>query len=154
MAKLCDNIEKFILDNFTGSYLDISRNDLAEFFSCVPSQINYVLSTRFNSAHGYIIKSQRGGGGYIRIEKIDLGKNEYINNILSCLGDELCYHDFCGIVSKLVDLNVISIEQQKILDSVCSKNSLSSPFRIEDKMRAKIVKNLLLDLIRREDHVM
>ena len=63
MRTISDTIEKFLLDNFSNEELELSRNELADFFGCVPSQINYVLSTRFTLDKGYIVDSQRGGGG-------------------------------------------------------------------------------------------
>ena len=68
--RLSDTIEQFIKDMMQREQqaeIDLKRNELAEYFHCAPSQINYVLATRFTPDHGYVITSQRGGGGYIRI---------------------------------------------------------------------------------------
>ena len=154
MAKLCDEIESFIISCLKDGQIDISRNKLAEYFSCVPSQINYVLATRFNSSHGYITESTRGGGGFIRIIKIDLDKNTYINQMLKEIGDEVSYNDFVGLCNKLKQLKAISEEQNLILQSACNKNTLATPFKIENKLRAKIVKNVLLNLIRGDNNDM
>ena len=150
MAKLCDEIEKFIKDNMTDSHIDISRNELANFFCCAPSQINYVLETRFNFAHGYYVESSRGGGGFVRISKINLDKNQLITKVLDDIGNSLSYNDFVGLKNNLLKNDVISFDQATILDGVCSKNSLSSPFKIEDNIRAKIVKNVLINLLKGE----
>ncbi len=75
MANLSDEIEQFILSIFTDDdRLKLSRNDLAHYFSVAPSQINYVLSTRFNLDKGYVIESRRGGGGFITIVRINENK--------------------------------------------------------------------------------
>ena len=68
-----DKIESFItelLKNEDDEWLELRRNELATFFNCVPSQINYVISTRFNPEHGFVVESRRGGGGYLRIRRI------------------------------------------------------------------------------------
>ena len=82
MATVSDVIEEFILSILDNSNeIDLSRNELAEYFKCVPSQINYVLSTRFSPERGYYVESKRGGGGNIKIKRIDISKNNYIMKI-------------------------------------------------------------------------
>ena len=71
MAQLSDSIERFIKELMEeGSQIEVRRNELAQHFGCAPSQINYVLATRFSVDHGYIIESRRGGGGYVRIVRM------------------------------------------------------------------------------------
>ena len=91
MANISDIIEQFILKTMgDDESVDISRNELATFFSCAPSQINYVLETRFTVDKGFVKESRRGGGGYIKISKINLDNDEYVSNlILESVGDEL-----------------------------------------------------------------
>lgn len=151
MAKLSDEIEKFILDNFADDFIDISRNDLAEFFSCAPSQINYVLSTRFNSAHGFMTESRRGGGGYIRLIRLNIDDNLYLSHIIeNVIGTELAYNDFLGLIKELERKGVISQSQLDILNSSCNPKALSSPFKIEDRLRANITKSVLTKLMKGE----
>ena len=79
---ISDIIEEFIKDMFNEEeeYIEIQRNDLAEHFNCVPSQINYVISTRFKPSQGYYVESRRGGGGHILIKKVNTDKYEYLMN--------------------------------------------------------------------------
>ena len=79
MARLTDVISEFIkalLDESEGE-LELQRNEMAEYFECAPSQINYVLATRFSINQGYYIESRRGGGGFIRITQLDVDKDDY-----------------------------------------------------------------------------
>ena len=84
-------IENFIKDMFEDNddWIEIQRNDLAEYFNCVPSQINYVISTRFKPSQGYYVESKRGGGGHIKIKKINITKSNYFMHIISSIGDKL-----------------------------------------------------------------
>ena len=77
--KISDNIENFICELFDAkNSIELRRNELASYFNCVPSQINYVISTRFTTERGYVVESRRGGGGHIRITRMNLGRNEQI----------------------------------------------------------------------------
>ena len=150
MSKISDIIEEFILEQLEGSnYINLSRNELAEFFSCAPSQINYVLSTRFTTPKGYIIESHRGGGGFIKLTRVDLNKNNYISQLLSSdiLGD-LDFHSANHIIDNLIDMNIISVESGNILSSAISSKSLSMPVKIENKQRGNILKCVLLKLLK------
>ena len=84
MAVLSDNIEQFIksLLNEYDEMVELQRNELASYFSCAPSQINYVLATRFSPEKGYYIESKRGGGGYIKLTRVDANKQAYISAVL------------------------------------------------------------------------
>ena len=88
--RMSDMIEEFIKDLFEDEdIVEIQRNDLANQFNCVPSQINYVISTRFTPDHGYYVESQRGGGGYIKITKAKITKSDYLMHLITSLGDKV-----------------------------------------------------------------
>ena len=94
MANISDIIEKFIIQTLgEEDSVDISRNQLADYFSCAPSQINYVLDTRFTFDKGYLKESKRGGSGFIKISKIKTSdSNEYLSSLVSdSVGDELAF---------------------------------------------------------------
>src|SRR5690348_9577470 len=97
MPKLSDLIESFIKELMLESndnFLEIQRNELAGSFNCAPSQINYVLTTRFTIDRGYYVESKRGGGGCIKITWVNIDKNEYIKNaIWNSIGNELGYSE-------------------------------------------------------------
>ena len=105
MANISDIIEQFILKSLgDDGVIEISRNDLASFFSCVPSQINYVLETRFTMDRGFIKESRRGGGGYIRISKVPINEDTYVNSlIMESIGEELTEKRANQILDKLQD---------------------------------------------------
>ncbi len=142
MKTISDNIEKFLLDNFLSEELELSRNELADFFGCVPSQINYVLSTRFTLEKGYIVDSQRGGGGYIKIKKINLDE-KFKDIIFDKIGNTIDYKSTVQIIENLYNNGKLSNEQRDCILSAVEPKALKTPFLIENDLRAKILKNVL-----------
>lgn len=153
MANISDVIEQFILKTMgDDESVDISRNELASFFSCAPSQINYVLETRFTIDKGFVKESRRGGGGFIKISKINLDNDEYVSNlILESVGDELSQKRLSQILDKLKDENIISQKEKEIIFSALSDSSLAMPFTIKDNIRAKSFKNVLTTLMKQKE---
>ena len=102
--KMSDVIENFIRELFENeSSIELKRNELAGYFNCVPSQINYVISSRFTPEHGYIVESRRGGGGYIKITRVSFDKPSAIMHTVNHVGDDI---DFSGVEHRRHDLNV------------------------------------------------
>ncbi len=149
MANISDIIEQFILDNMGESdEIDISRNELANFFSCAPSQINYVLQTRFTVERGFIKESKRGGGGYIKISKIPFSDDDAVSNlVLKNVGDELTFKRANQILDKLFNDKIITNREKKIILSLLCDNALAMPFSYKDKLRAQAFKNVLIFLL-------
>lgn len=150
MANISEQIEKFIVATLgENDSIDITRNSLAEYFSCVPSQINYVLETRFTVDRGYVVESKRGGGGFVKISKIKTSdSNSYLNNLfVESIGDELSEKRFSQILDKLVAENIMTEKERVLVESSLSDDSLSMPFTIRDKVRAKAFKNVILKLM-------
>ena len=149
MANISDIIEQFILKAIgDDDSVDISRNELANFFSCAPSQINYVLETRFTVDRGFVKESRRGGGGYIKISKSNIDDDSYMNDlILESVGDELTFKRLGQILQKLTDEKVISKREMEIISASLSDDSLAMPFTIKDGIRAKAFKNVLTTLL-------
>ena len=151
MANISDQIEKFIIATLgENDSIDITRNSLAGYFSCVPSQINYVLETRFTVDRGYVVESKRGGGGFVKISKIKTSdNNSYLNNLfVESVGDELSEKRFSQILDKLVSEEIMSEKERVLVESSLSDDSLSMPFTIRDKVRAKAFKNVILKLMK------
>ena len=97
---LSDIIEEFIKDLFGGKdKIEIQRNELADHFNCVPSQINYVLETRFKPSQGYYVESKRGGGGHITITRIDILDDEYFGALIENIGDSISQKDTDLVIS-------------------------------------------------------
>ena len=150
MANISDIIEKFIIQTLgEEDSVYISRNQLADYFSCAPSQINYVLDTRFTFDKGYLKESKRGGSGFIKISKIKTSdSNEYLSSLVSdSVGDELAFRRMEQILEKLVFEKIVTENEREIILSGLSDDSLSMPFTIKDKVRAKAFKNILLKLM-------
>lgn len=144
---ISDMIEEFIKDTLgNSSKLDISRNELANFFNVAPSQINYVLTTRFNYERGFVIESKRGGSGYVTIVRADDSDSKWLREIILRLNSEIDYRSACYIVEELFDRELINLEQMEIIKSAISPQALSNPFRMENKFRAQILKRVILDL--------
>lgn len=150
MPNISDSIEKFILASMENSdFVEISRNSLAEYFACAPSQINYVLDTRFTVDRGFTKESRRGGSGFIKIIKIKtLDENAYLRSlILDSVGDELTQKRMIQICEKLQSDGLLTKKENDIILTALSDESLSMPFAILGKVRAKAFKNILVKLI-------
>ena len=146
--RISDVIEEFIKDLFDdgSDAIEIQRNELAEHFNCVPSQINYVISTRFKPSQGYYVESKRGGGGHIKIKKATNSKSDYIMYIINNIGDELTANDVDILISDFLSYNIIDTKEAKLLKVATSDNVLKLSKDLKDKVRARIFKNMLLNI--------
>lgn len=146
--RISDIIEEFIKDLFDedSSEIEIQRNDLAQKFNCVPSQINYVISTRFKPDQGYYVESKRGGGGHITIRKINMTKSEYLMHIIKNIGDTLTNGDVDRLISDFLTYKIVTEREAKLLRVATSDNVLIVSREIRDYLRANIFKNMLLNL--------
>ena len=146
--RVSDIIEDFIKNLFEDEdFVDIQRNELAEQFNCVPSQINYVIATRFRPTQGYYVESKRGGGGHIRIKKINVTKNDYLMHIITSMEDGVTANEVDIFLGNCLSYNMITEKEAKLLKVATSDNVLSIPQEMKDKLRASILKNMLLNLI-------
>lgn len=152
MARLVDVIElmiKEILDENNGS-ATISRSDLAERANCVPSQITYVLSTRFSSGNGYIVESRRGGGGQITISRAShlLTKNDFIKAVLDSVGNDLTQQQAKIFLQSMVNSGAISPRDATIIMASVSDRALARiDSDIRSLVRVDIFKNSLVGLM-------
>ena len=145
--KISDSIESFIRDLLEAqTSVELKRNELASYFNCVPSQINYVIQTRFTTERGYLVESRRGGGGYVKITRVELGGNHMIEHILGNLGHSVDIMTVEAILNSLYVNNIIGSAEAKIIMTACSNNSLSAipDGPVKNRVRADIFKNLLL----------
>lgn len=148
--KMSDVIENFIQDLFDQeNIVELKRNELASHFNCVPSQINYVIQTRFTTDRGYIVESRRGGGGHIKITRISMNRNEAIRHAIKVIGQSLDMMSAEGILNTLYINDALSSDQAKLVLTACSNNALSpiSDPDLKNKTRASIFKNLMLMFI-------
>ena len=146
--RMSDIIEDFIKELFEDEEeIEIQRNDLAQKFNCVPSQINYVIATRFKPSQGYYVESRRGGGGYISIKKVSTDKSDYLMHIIKNMENILSNTDVEILISDLLTYNLVSEKEAKLLRVATSDNVLTIPKDMRDALRANIFKNMLLNII-------
>ncbi|MGG7179004.1 CtsR family transcriptional regulator [Clostridium paraputrificum] len=147
MARLSDIIENFIKDMLNengGDKVLIQRNELADQFRCAPSQINYVLTTRFTYEKGYIIESRRGGGGYIVIKQVSYDGTERRNRVIyEAIGESITYHNAVSLIQNLLDLKMITEREMEIMKMAVNDRTLSS-MENRNKLRADILKGMLM----------
>ena len=147
--RMSDVIEEFIKDLFEedkSDLIEIQRNELAQHFNCVPSQINYVISTRFKPSQGYYVESRRGGGGNIKIKKISNTKSDYIMHIINNIEHEISSNEIDILLSDFLTYNIITPQEAKLLKVATSDNVLKLNTDIKDEVRARIFKNMLLNI--------
>lgn len=146
-----DLIANFILsaiEDSAGGFAELQRSTLAEMFSCVPSQINYVISTRFSPEHGYVVESRRGGGGYIRISRVRQSPRELVMHTVNAVGDSLDLATATAFVSNIYEAGIMDKNTARILLAAVSNNALR-PIAPSDRdtVRASIFKNMLVTMI-------
>ena len=146
--RMSDIIEEFIKELFDeeSQQIEIQRNELAEHFNCVPSQINYVISTRFKPSQGYYVESKRGGGGHITIKKVNNTKEDYIMHIINNVGDEITAGEVDILISDFLTYNIIEEKEAKLIKVATSDNVLAPAKNRKDYLRARILKNMLINL--------
>ncbi|MBE5770260.1 MAG: CtsR family transcriptional regulator [Clostridia bacterium] len=153
--RLSDTIESFIKQMLQEEQyeVELKRNELAEYFHCAPSQINYVLATRFTPDHGYVTSSQRGGGGYIRIVRVRQSSTDHLSYLLrERIGDSLDAQTAQILCAQLAERKVVSLEQAQLMAAAVSSQALSAPApeAVKDAMRAKIMKYMLLTIAQQQ----
>lgn len=151
MANISDIIESFLLETLgEDDSLNISRNELASYFSVAPSQINYVLSTRFTPARGYTIESRRGGGGFITVVRLHQPKNEVVSQILQRpLAQGYNYPTTCHIIDRLVADNLFTPREGALLKCALSDKALIAPTVMQkDSLRLSILKSVVSEALK------
>lgn len=136
-----------MLDTHNGD-AQIQRNELASALGCVPSQINYVITSRFTPEQGYIVESRRGGGGYIRITRVQMGEQNLIMHLVNSIGSTLDKAAAEVMLKNLFARSVIDQQTAQLIGAALSDRSLSAaPQEIRDSLRADLFKNMLIILI-------
>jgi len=148
MSVLSDSIERFIKEMMEQSdEIALQRNELAQYFACAPSQINYVLATRFTPDRGYIIVSRRGGGGYIRVIRVDMTRNAILNDLISNrIGEQLSRREAEGMIARLENENIINHREAVLLLAAIGDLGLPAA-GLQDRARATAMKNIIMTLI-------
>ena len=127
---------------------EIQRNELAGVIGCAPSQINYVLSSRFTPEHGYIIESRRGGGGYIKIKRVVLKHSSALMHIINSIGDRIDALSTRIVLENCLETGLISRDIARIMAAAVSEKVMQElPPILKDTLRAAILKQMLLSQI-------
>ncbi|MCI9256204.1 CtsR family transcriptional regulator [Acutalibacter sp.] len=145
--RISDSVANYILEllNQAGGIAEIQRNELASFLGCVPSQINYVLTSRFTPEQGYLVESRRGGGGYIRITRLQLSTADMIMHIVNGVGESLDSATARAMLGNMVERGVLDRTSAELIGAAVSEKSLAAvPRELRDAVRAMIYKNMLL----------
>ena len=147
---ISDNIAKLIeqmLDD-GGGLVELRRNDLASRLGCVPSQINYVITSRFTPQRGYITESRRGGGGYIRIVRVNMSANEYLMHFFHAIGDSVDENEARAYIANLRDKGVINDREARLIHASLSDSALEkAPKEEKNSIRADILRHVILTLL-------
>ena len=147
MSDLIAGFIQSALDDANG-VLELQRSDLAQQFGCVPSQINYVMSTRFSPERGYIVESRRGGGGYIRITRVRVDRQTLLMHVINSIGDTLDLASARAIIQNLTESEAIDRAAGKALLSAVSDSALLTvPKEHRGPLRANICKQVLIHLV-------
>lgn len=148
MSSLARQIEEYIkalLEEESAGVIELQRNMLSEYFHCVPSQINYVLSTRFTPVQGYMVETRRGGGGYVRIVSLQLEDDTDIQDALTAtVGDSISQSSSEGLVEYLYQQGIISQREMTLLNGIWKDRVLSGLDKTQrDHVRASMVQQML-----------
>jgi len=150
MKNITDIIEEYlknILANSSEGYIEIQRSQLAYEFNCVPSQINYVISTRFTVEKGYIVESKRGGGGYIRIQKVRYNnRREVFEGLLEQIGDAVSQTTAEHVIAHLREEKLMTDREAMLMKRLISRETLQLPIPLRDSIRAKMMRILMTTL--------
>lgn len=152
MSVLSDSIEQFIKELMgAGEEISLQRNELAQHFSCAPSQINYVLSTRFTLEQGYIIVSKRGGGGYIRVQRVDTDRDKLLHEY-ACerVGASIGLREATGIIRRLYAHSLVSVREANMMLAAVGGVALPTQ-EMGDAVRARVLRAMLQALMQHKE---
>ncbi len=147
---LSDHIARLIEEMLEegGGSTEVRRNDLAAKIGCVPSQINYVITSRFTPERGYVTESRRGGGGYIRIVRIQMTKNEYLMHFFQAIGVTLDENEAKAYLKNLIEHGVMTEREARIAAQAMSQSALEKcPAERRPAVRADIMRHILMLLM-------
>lgn len=132
----------------SGGAADIQRNELAASLGCVPSQINYVITSRFTPERGYTVESRRGGGGYIRITRVRMGGHAAVMHVVNSIGSELDQKTAQALANDLAAGGVIPVAVARVILAACADSCYRdiTPEQ-RDKVRAAVFKQMMINSV-------
>lgn len=150
MSNISDVIEQYlkkVLEAKGKNAIEIKRSEIADRFQCVPSQINYVIKTRFTSEKGYVVESKRGGGGYIRIMRVThKDKSKLIDEIIDMINPTVSQRSAIDVLERLIEEELITQREAKIMLSAIKRETLAFNLPLRDEVRSRILTAMLLQL--------
>lgn len=153
MASLADQIEQYIkklLNESRQRTVRLNRCQLAEMFDCVPSQINYVLSTRFSPERGYYVESRRGGGGYVLIARLAMAGNEDVVELISSIPDEITQRESHNLIQYLFEENFLTKREAMLMAALTQGSTLMFPAPKGNILRSNVVRVMLQTVLRKD----
>lgn len=150
MANLADDIEHYLKRHLQESpVIEVQRVGLAAQFGCAPSQINYVLATRFTPERGYVVESRRGGGGYIRIIRLNLEEGDALHVLIHReIGDQLSQVEAEGYIDRLREQNIIDDREAAMMQAAVNRETIPLELPVRDIIRANLLKAMILSILR------
>ena len=147
--RMSDLVAQYILNMLEAQdgSAEIQRNELAGSLGCVPSQINYVITSRFTPEQGYIVESRRGGGGYIRISRVKMDKSTAVMHIVNSIGDHLDRASAEAMLKNMLQQDMMELQTAKVIAAALSDRTLRSVEPIKrDELRASLFKHMIITL--------
>lgn len=156
MRNISDVIEQYLKQIIAGNeqaLIEVKRSELANQFDCVPSQINYVIRTRFTEEKGYVVESKRGGGGYIRIIKIELASNrDLYDQLMDLIGSSMTQQAAFNMIQRLEEEEAVTKREAKLMLAIIDREVLAIPLPVRDQIRARSMMALLKTLKYKMNH--
>lgn len=154
MKNISDLIEHYlkeILLKNGGGVIEIQRSQLADTFNCVPSQINYVIATRFTEEKGYLVESKRGGGGFIRIRKLDSNSDrELYKGLIEFIGQQISQTSAEDLIERLFEEELLTARERLMMRNILSRKVINFSITVRDELRARMLRTMLLSLLLEE----
>lgn len=154
MPSLVEQIEQYIkklLSSSSRGAVEVQRSELAQLFSCVPSQINYVLSTRFTLEQGYLVESRRGGGGFVRIIKLPLDQEKELRKLIDATVGQLVSQQVGdGLIHRLAEEGFLTGRESILMKAVIQREALPLELPQRDLVRSHLLRAMLLALLRED----
>ncbi len=150
MANLADDIEGFLKSLIRGTgTVEVQRATLASQFNCAPSQINYVLTTRFTPERGYLVESRRGGGGYLRIIRLNLEAGDALHALVhEQIGSRLTQDEALGYIQQLREQSIVDDRTAAIMRAAIDRDTIALELPVRDIVRANLLKAMIFAILR------
>lgn len=149
LSDMITDIIRQMLREAEDGIAEIQRNELANRVGCVPSQINYVITSRFTPEQGYIVESRRGGGGYIRISRVRLDRGQTLMHVINAVGEQMGAGTARIFLSNLLESGVLTPSAAGLIGAAVSNAALhAAPPDKRDALRAAIFKQMLAVLLK------